>query len=628
MFNHCLWSGSLGSPSRPGAGRRVRWAGVWLLAMLQAGPAGAGVIPVAEIEPGMTGYGLTVFEGGRIDTFTVKVVGVQERSRVAGNMILVDVGGHGLETSGIAQGMSGSPIFLDGRLAGALAFGWGGSLRPLAGVTPAGEMMSLPTDEVAAVAIDHPLPDPQDLSAPGAGCRLASILGWTEPPSAASGPRGWPDADRILLDMVPDLAAADGGRGLPAGWFRVLPGEQTAEATGRGESAPARRLVPGAACAIPLVMGDALLGVVGTTTWVDGDDVFMMGHPFLQRGPVRWPLATARVLTVLPSRQMSFKMAGIGSVVGTVYHDQRAGLTGKLGPVPHMIPVAVTVNEGGESGTYAFRVADDQALTPALVFWCLYNSLLVRGDDASRQTIGYRLSTRWRGDEDLEAHPLEIEGTAVGPGGAMGLAAAWTAPLGMLLNNPDRPLVLEEVRAELTLTRPEASAVITGLDAPRRVATASAPLVCRVRLKPRHGEERSVAVALDLPPYLPAGRYRLVAASEADLFALEAQRLGSKFPADTLDDILRLLRRPRAADKLVVALVAPGGDLVVRGREMPGLPGSRARLLRSADPTVHGSLARLPARATVPMSWVLQGAAVMNVDLEQDAEGFRVRPRP
>ncbi len=628
MFNQSVWSGSLDSPSRSGTGRRAQRVGIWLLALLLAGPAGAGVIPVAEIEPGMTGYGLTVFEGGRIDTFTVKVVGVQKRSRVAGNMILVDVGGHGLETSGIAQGMSGSPIFLSGRLAGALAFGWGGSLRPLAGVTPAGEMMSLPTDEVVAVAADHPLPDPRDLSAPESGRRLASLLGWAPPSGTASGPRGWPDADRILLDMVPELAAADEGQGLPAGWFRVLPGEQAAAAAGRDEPSPDRRLVPGAACAIPLVMGDALLGVVGTTTWVEGDDVFMMGHPFLQRGPVRWPLATARVLTVLPSRQMSFKMAGIGSVVGTVYHDQRAGMTGKLGQAPRMIPVTVAVNADGESGTYAFQVADDQALTPGLVFWCLYNSLLVKGDDASRQTISYRLRTRWRGDAGLETRPLELEGTALGPGGAMGLAAAWTAPLGMLLNNPDRPLVLEEVRAELTLTRPVASALIAGLDAPRRAVAASAPLVCRVRLKPRHGEERSVTVALDLPSFLPTGRYRLVAASEADLFALESQRLGAKFPTDTLADILRLLREPRAADKLVVALVAPGGGLVVRGREMSDLPGSKVRLLKSADPTLRGPLARLPARATVQVSWVLQGAVVMNVDLEQDAAGFRVQPRP
>jgi hypothetical protein len=124
------------------------------LLLLLAWPAAAQTdhIPLAEITRGMRGYGLTVFEGTRVDTFSVEVVGVQERMRADGSLIIIEVAGHDLQRSRIAQGMSGSPVFLDGRFAGALAFGWGGALRSLAGVTPAGEILSLPSQPLPAGA--------------------------------------------------------------------------------------------------------------------------------------------------------------------------------------------------------------------------------------------------------------------------------------------------------------------------------------------------------------------------------------------------------------------------------------------------------------------------------------------
>ncbi len=612
--------------------RRRSLSGIVCLSVLLAlvrGTVFADMIPLREIVPGMTGYGLTVFAGDKVDTFGVKVIGVQDKTRVAGSMILVEISGHDLANSGIAQGMSGSPIFLDGRLAGALALGWGGALRPLAGVTPAAEMLSLPTDPVDPVTATALLPPaPASLVPAGAGRGVIAALGWDVPPPTAESGRAWPDANDLLLDLLPELKTAGTGKGLPEGWVIRLPGEQ-AQSAGTGGSGPGTlRLVPGSSCAVPLIMGDALLGVIGTTTWVEGDDVFMMGHPFLQRGPVCWPLASAKVLTVLPSRQMSFKMAGIGSVVGSVYHDQRSGLTGRMGPGPRMVPVTATVRGGAGNRDYRFKVVDDPSLTPALVFWCLYNSLLVQGDDASQQTIRYRVVARWEGDPGLAAAPLELTGIAVGPGGAQGLAAAWMAPLAMLMNNSDRRVVLAGIEAEFMLDRPAAVAAITGLDAPGVLARGERSLTCTVHVQPRRGPGQTQTVTLPLPPYLPPGPYRLVAASAADLFALEIQRLGGAPPVDTLHDLVRLLRRPRSPDHLVVALVAPGGGVVVDGREMPNLPGSRMRLLESGDPTISRPLAELPARISLPLDWALHGSAVRNLTIEAGVGRYTARPRP
>jgi hypothetical protein len=309
-------------------------------------------IPLAEISKGMTGYGLTVFEGSRIDTFSVKVVGVQKNVRADGSLLIVEVGGHGLELSSIAQGMSGSPIYLEGRFAGALAFGWGGALKPFAGVTPAAEMLALPTMPAAIPPAELRMsaPDMRSLLVPGTPDRelMHDLFPDAAVESAGNsrGPAemvGWPSPRDMIMTL---LAEVEGGKSGnlpgPDSWIVQPVGFAGAAVGGAYRepiAGPAFR--PGSACAVPLIMGDAKLGAIGTVTWVQDDRVLMMGHPFMQRGPVDWPLATAEVLTVFPSRQMSFKIGSIGDIVGTVHHDQRAGLAGSTGPAPAMVPVHV-----------------------------------------------------------------------------------------------------------------------------------------------------------------------------------------------------------------------------------------------------------------------------------------------
>lgn len=589
-------------------------------------------IPLGEIQPGMRGYGLTVFSGGRIDTFGVEVVGVQEKSKVDGNVILIEVGGHDLELSKIAQGMSGSPIYLDGRFAGALAFGWPGSLKPLAGVTPAAEMLRLPREAAQVPEGGGELPPEavRDWRRLGTGSgELARTLGLEQagnPP--ASIPAGWPEPRKLAVAMLEERLRA-AGQAAPehVDWF-FQPSGLARGTSGRPAGAGDHGLQPGSACGIPLVMGDAVLGVTGTVSYVDGDDVLMMGHPFMQRGPVDLPLATAEVLTIVPSREMSFKMGGIRSVVGRVHHDLRAGLVGKLGEAPGMIPVALDVVGDFGTRSYHFEVVDDPLLTPTLVFWTLYNSLLVQGDDASSQNLSYDLDTRWTGDAGLEAEGLRLRGVAGGPGGAMSLAAQWMTPFALLMDNPFQKVRLRSVDARIELSRPVATARIAALDAPRHPAVRDDRLEVDVTIVPRLGEPRVRRVSLPLPPTLAPGPYRLVAASEAEFFTLEATRAPNRFQVRSLDSALEILTEPRAADHLVVALLGPGSNLVVADREFGGLPASTARVLTGGNMQIQSTMADIHARRSDPVPWALQGHAVRKLEIRAENEPLKEERRP
>ncbi len=594
-------------------------------------------IPLDEITPGMTGYGLTVFRGSQVDTFGVTVIGVQEKVRAAGSLVLIEVSGHDLEISSIAQGMSGSPIYLDGRFAGALAFGWGGALRPIAGVTPAAEMLALPTS-IPAVAQARTLGSPvaiEKLIPLGANPAALASEVWGNDPVANRQPvqvtagADWPDAPHMWLELAADLAVQhpelDTG---PDQWL-FQPLGLAAEGSGSSGTGAIKRLVPGSACAVPLVAGDASLGAIGTVTWVDGDQVLMMGHPFMHRGPVNLPLATAEVFTIFPSRQMSFKMGSVGQIIGTVHHDLRAGLSGRMGPAPEMIPVSVDVVPEGASGRrYDFQVVDDPMLTPTLVFWTLYNALLVGGDDASLQTMRYRVETTWSGPDALSAEPLVISGLTAGPGGAAGLASEVMTPLSILLNNPHQEVRLLSAQVTLEQTRPVKTATVVGLTGPRSVLRPGQEVIFQAEIQPRLGEPETVDFAFTLPAHMQAGPYRVVVTSAAELFALESQRAAGRFQPANLPAILEIVRTDRSRDQLVLALFAPGEAMILHGQEMVNLPGSVARTVRTGNMQAQRSLADYVWRMEKSTPWFLTGHAVRSLRVQPADQPVAEERRP
>jgi hypothetical protein len=610
-------------------------------------------LSLSEIRAGQRGYGLTVFSGTRIDTFAVRVLGRQDGVRAAGSVILVELSGPVIDTVAVAQGMSGSPVFIDGRFAGAVAFGWPGALRPIAGVTPAAEMLALAADLPAAnsgARLDGTTVTPRDLVAWGPDTRalVTDLLG--APPalrrSAPDLPADWIDPD-ALWDRLAPAPDASGMRPdsplapLPFGWIcEPLGALGRARATrtdvapralqngaGGGATAPPD-LAPGAACAVALVLGDARLGALGTVSWIEGDRVLMLGHPFLQRGPVTLPLATAEIVTVFPSRQLSFKLGSIGQVVGSVLADRRAGLVGRLGEAPAMIPVAVRVDRDGRSLDYEFTVAADPQLTPNLVFWCLYNALLAQGDDQSQQTLRFELTTEWSGIGGDDPESLVLRGQAAGPGGAASLAPEWIAPLQILLNNRHRPLKLTSVRAHIASSPVVETGVVAALAAPTG-AQPGQTLALGVTLEGFRGDRRTESFRLALPSYLAPGRYRLVAASARDLFALETERAAALFRDRNLAATLDLIRTPRAASTLVVALISLQGSLVVAGRELDDLPGSYVRALKPAGETTAATTrAVFVARLERETGLVLRGHAISDLVVHPPTKPSPEESRP
>jgi len=335
--------------------RPLTTAAVVLLLAVPAGPARiaaraaetsppapgapAGIMPFAEVAAGMRGKGLTVFRAGTIEEFDVEILGKLEKIGPDQNLILAKLSGGPLAETGVIEGMSGSPVTVEGRLIGAVAYSWGFARDAIAGITPIEEMIRIEKESPAgaAPAASGAVRLPAELRSPTARVRTADLVRYYRdtiadlfaPPPVASG--------RLRRIAVPVAVA---GLPSPLGSFLGVPGLTAGQI--QGSPATPVALPPlqgGSAVGVALVDGDVQMTAVGTVTRVDGDRLLAFGHPLFNLGPVELPMTRARVEALLPSLQSSFKLAGPAGEAGSVIADRASGIAGRIGRPARTIPV-------------------------------------------------------------------------------------------------------------------------------------------------------------------------------------------------------------------------------------------------------------------------------------------------
>src|SRR5438477_1395730 len=349
---------------------------------------------VEEVRPGMVGLGRTVFDGTRVEEFKVHVLGVLQN--IIGphrNLILAKLEGGPLAHTGVIAGMSGSPVYIDGKLVGAVSYALGAfSKEPIAGITPIAEMTdaasfneSRPT--AARVRVEFPLTRESLIGA------FRKALAWNRPFAdrsgdthllGASGVAGVggdqlgsllrPIATPLVMsgfepELGDTLASAFQAQGF-------VPMGSAATGPRAGEMAYEGPHKLGDALGVMFVTGDLRLGGTGTVTHLDGDRVYAFGHPMYNLGPTEFPMTRAYVYTVLPSLFSSLKLSSTGEIIGTFLQDRATAIAGRLGPGPHLIPITLTLESDRSSKrTFHFGVVNDQLFTPLMTFVSIQNTL-------------------------------------------------------------------------------------------------------------------------------------------------------------------------------------------------------------------------------------------------------------
>ena len=550
----------------------------------------------SELRRGMSGFGLTTFQGTEIDTFQVEILGVLKGAlgpRM--DMILARLSGGPLEHTGLIRGMSGSPVYIDGRLIGAIAYGWYFAKDPIGGITPIADMLEVATRQ-------HPTPNQygKTLELDEETTRLlggegVSALAPLGVPIALAGfsPRG----RHVLRDALdaPGIQLLDS----PAG--QVLPDREAA-------------IAPGASLAVQLIRGDYSAAAIGTLTWV-GDGRFVgFGHPMFFLGATNLPATGAYIHQVIPVQIASFKLGTPTSAMGAVRQDRLAAIAGTLGQVPDMLPVRVALRSAAGDRAFRCEVLRHPELSASFVRSVLVNALETTEKLFGDATLRMRSHIALTDGRTVEREQMYSSGVAL-----LNAAIDAVQPVEVLLNNPFAGLTLDSLHFELEIGETLAQARITGLRLSPPEPKVGQRVSLQATLQPHRAEPVTERLALDLPAHLEPGSFVVRVGSGVASTGWDAARRPDALVPRNAADLLALLERTGAADELVVEIFRAGAGFTVDGRELPGLPPSALAVLSADRSAGHlGAVqGEVVLRRTLTTAYVLLGEQSLDMTLRK-----------
>ena len=522
------------------------------------------IMPVSQVRAGMQGYAYTVFAGDEVEKFDLVVVGVMPNFLgPKQSIILVELKGPKVEHTGVVAGMSGSPVYLEGKLAGALSLKLGVFTKePLAGVTPIEDIL-------------HP---PEQSAGTGAGAGQFALS------SAAVAQGGLPSGAALQPIETPLVFSGFQPSALQPFATQLQSFGFVAAQGGTAEARPDDgKLAAGDMAGMVLVQGDASINSACTVTAVRGDNVYLCGHPFLNFGNVQMPMARSRVVTTLSSELSSTKIVNMGGAIGTITGDHLTAVTGKLGAPPAMIPLDLTFAIGGAEKKLHFEVVNHPKLTPLLVALTTFNGV------NQNYLYGEGTTLHLTGEIRLKGHvPVQIENT-VAPTDTMApdslpIALVVQNAFGRLFTNNFELPNVEHITLRVESMPGRQSYTVDSAWLEKGEAAPGETLKVRVLLRPYRGAARIEETTVRVPDQMARGTTLRVLVSDADWmnrasrgFVLGGVAGGGG--SDGLDQLIALMNRERHNDRLYVGLFVPAPTLVWDDKELPNVPLSQINVV-------------------------------------------------
>ncbi len=534
-------------------------------------------ITVDEVREGMDAYCLTVYQGTNIEKFALEVVSVVKDIRPGKDAIIVIGTDERFIHTGPVAGCSGSPVYIDGRLAGALAFGWSFSKDALYGVTPIEEMLEVGqrrqgVDGLGSVLSGEEFSNPIDFEKIYEKFTGLEFL-------RQSGPGG---SEFLPSPMVSSVrqSVCDKFRGQfrPLGLLPVSGG-----GAGRFQEYQDGKLEPGAILAVPLCTGDIETSVVGTVTEVVDDKVYGFGHSFLGIGPVDMPMGTGYVHTVVANLVNSFKFGQAVDIKGALRADESAAVYGEIGEQAKMIPVKITVDRfNDEKRVYNCQIVSNRILTPIIANYVVQGGVFMKGDLPLEHTVEYKSTINVK-----DLGPISFSNVSSNDK-SFDMSVKNLSSISMMMNNPFERVDIESMEFEIKITSDNRTARIWSIELGdtklRQGEKVRADIVLQGYLDKR--EKRTVELAL--PADIQPGRYKLQIGGGEFYRQLLVRSAPYRYVPQDAEDIIEIINEmsniPR--NQLYAVIDLPAGGIAIEKAELPMLPASRAAVLKDARRTL------------------------------------------
>jgi hypothetical protein len=579
-----------------------------------------------EIRPGMKGYGLTVFSGAEIEKFDVEILSVIYRFNARSDLILARIAGGPIEKAGVIAGMSGSPIYIDGRMIGALAYAWAFSKDAIAGITPIEEMLRI-----------FEFDDRTRASAGAAGETLSSSetepMAWANkaalslslPQVAAGSVEMRPIATPMIFSGF-SREAVEMFRPELEGWgiMPVIGGSSSSASAGGGpdrvrESFGEVSLEEGAAIGVSLVSGDLIASGIGTVTLNEGGRILAFGHPFLFAGDVDFPMTTAYIHTILPSLVSSSKIGSPLETVGTLNQDRISGIGGLVGNAPGMVPISLKIRHAGglPVESFNFEIVRHRRMLPPLAGMALGSAL---GQSAQS---GGKFTAAVHHEIELDGYPpISNDSFISGSGGFPSLAASrFYRDLVSLLDNRFVEVSIKSISIDVEVKEAVEVASITSARVGKDKLRPGDDIKLKVVMQPYLKDPLEKKFSVKIPDHFPEGKAFLYISAAPQTEAFERMRAPQRYNPGKFEDLLRLIDEDYPGNRLDVRLLVSDPGMVVRGREMPALPSSIFSVLSNSigKEPVGITRASVMLKEQYFMDFEIRGAVIIPIEIDRRA---------
>ncbi len=574
------------------------------------------VMPVSQVREGMHGTAKSVFRGSKSEEFNVEVLGVLPNWIAPGqDLIIGKLSGANAERTFVFAGMSGSPVYIDGKLVGAISYSFPFAKEPICGITPFDQMRSLveiaPESRLAtnkgtsfALAdlandrIAPAVPNPFVTSVPTAISGIAgqSMMRIATPISFAG------ISQQALQMIAPEFERAGFVPVAAAGGDSRIPGMKKADA---------RTLLGGDSVVVHLSRGDIQIAAAGTVTHRDGDKIYAFGHPFFSLGSADLPMSESHVVTVVPNANNSFKLAVADALVGSMTQDRSTGIYGLLGRQPRMLPVTINLTTSrGRKEAVKFETAIDELLTGLILNAGVANTLIGNERGVGDATIELNGEVRRRGQQ-----PLILARRFAGPQ-ANGLAASAAAvPVAALLRAGFADVDITGIELNFSVTEGSKTAAIDRVSVDRGSVSPGQTVEVSLSQRTAAGEISVTKVPVTIPADTPTGP---VTITVADGTAALQNSAITHFTPRTAAEFAATYNSLKRPDRLYVIVARPSAGVVVGVSEMPNLPPSMLATMNSQRNAATAKVlktATLSETALPPGPFVVTGSQTVTIEV-------------
>jgi hypothetical protein len=588
-------------------------------------PSNVQLFPLEDIRPGMKGTAQTVFSGSQTEDFGVEILGVLPGFPAPRqSAIIARLSGPNAEKTGVFAGMSGSPVFIDGKLVGAIAFSFPFSKEPIAGITPIKQMIdlfnkgseneNLKPKEPRAVSFAQLASSEWKPSLPKPAVSSVSLLA----PVAADSPLV-PLLGQQMTPIATPLVFSGITQDSLAMFAPQLIASGLLPVSGVGGAAAITPLAPfndktfpsGSSISVQLVRGDYSLAAAGTVTLRDGDRIYAFGHPFLSLGSSDMPMTECSVVTVVPNTNNSFKLAVPGQMVGAIAQDRSSGIFGLLGKTPKMIPVKVNLHTSRDrKETYSYEIANDTFLTPLLLNITVFNTITSSERALGDSTISVRGQIKVKGQD-----AIQIDRRFSANNSAILAAGSIAAPVGSLLNSGFDDVQLDGITLDISSAETKYAGTLERVALDRTEVRRGEKIEIQAYVRTESGKQFVQRIPVQIPEETAPGQLLIFV---GDGGALQEGSAAKSFVPQDLSQLVRAINTVKKSDRLYVKLFRITNGAVIGTSEMPSLPPSMVATLNSErtaggyTPTV---LSPVYEMELPPADFVISGQQLIAIDV-------------